>query len=109
MKVRAIKNWIILVLLATYVVLYKLFIFQNYMKYSEFISASFLAVVLALSIIFLGFRKDKTTILGRNVFKVVLFYIILTFFVMYGIGLMVGFLKNAYSRSFLYLQIKIGK
>ena len=101
MKVRAIKNWIILVLLAAYVVLYKLFIFQNYMKYSEFISASFLAIVLALSIIFLGFRKDKTTILGRNVFKVVLFYIILTFFVMYGIGLMVGFLKNAYSRSFM--------
>lgn len=101
MKVRTIKNWIILVLLSAYVVLYKLFIFQNYMKYSEFISASFLALVLTLSIIFLGFRKDKATILSKNVFKVVIFYLILAFFVMYGLGLIVGFLKNAYSRSFL--------
>ena len=101
MKVRTIKSWVILVLLSAYVVLYKLFIFQNYMKYSEFISASFLGIVLALAILFLGFRKDKTTILGKNVFKVVIFYLILTFFVMYGLGLIVGFLKNAYSRSFM--------
>ena len=101
MKVRTIKNWVILILLSAYVVLYKLFIFQNYMKYSEFISASFLGLVLALSIIFLGFRKDKATILGKNVFKVVIFYLILAFFVMYGLGLIVGFLKNAYSRSFI--------
>ena len=101
MKVRTVKSWFILVLLAAYIVLYKLFIFQNYMRYSEFISASFLAVVLALSILFLGFRKDKITILGKNVFKIVIFYIILTFFIMYGIGLIVGFLKNAYSRNFV--------
>ena len=101
MKVRTIKSWIILVLLSAYVVLYKLFIFQNYMTYSEFISASFLGIVLALAIIFLGFRRDKTTILGKNVFKVVIFYLILAFFVMYGLGLIVGFLKNAYSRSFM--------
>lgn len=99
MKVRTIKSWIILILLASYVVLYKLFIFQNYMKYSEFISASFLGIVLALSILFLGFRKDKTTILGKNVFKVVIFYLVLTFFIMYGLGLIVGFLRNAYSRN----------
>ena len=101
MKVRTIKNWIILVLLTVYIVLYKLFIFENYMKYSEFISASFLGVVLALSIIFLGYRKDKTTILGKNIFKVVIFYILLAFFIMYGMGIIVGFLKNAYSRSFI--------
>ena len=101
MKVRTIKSWIILVLLSAYVVLYKLFIFQNYMKYSEFISASFLALVLALAIIFLGFRKDKPTVLSKNVFKVVIFYLILAFFAMYGLGLIVGFLKNAYSRSFI--------
>ena len=101
MKVRTIKNWIILVLLTTYVILYKLFIFENYMKYSEFISVSFLGILLALCVIFLGFRKDRTTILGKNIFKVVIFYIVLAFFVMYGIGLIVGFLKNAYSRSLM--------
>ena len=101
MKVRTIKSWIILVLLCAYIVLYKLFIFQNYMKYSEFISVSFLGVTLALAILFLGFRRDKTTILGKNVFKVVIFYLILAFFAMYGLGLIVGFLKNAYSRNLM--------
>ena len=101
MKARTIKSWVILVLLSAYIILYKLFIFQSYMKYSEFISASFLGITLALAILFLGFRKDKTTILGKNVFKIVIFYLVLTFFVMYGLGLIVGFLKNAYSRSFI--------
>ena len=101
MKVRSIKSSFILLLLASYVVLYKLFIFQNYMKYSEIITASFLVVLLALAIILLGFRKDKTTVLGKNVFRVVLFYIVLTFFIMYGLGLFVGFLKNAYSTNLI--------
>jgi len=96
MKVRTIKNWLILSLLIVYIVLYKFFIFQNYMKYSEFISTSFLAIVLTLSIILLGFRKDKVTILGKNVFKIVLVYIIIAFFVMYGIGSLSGYLKNTY-------------
>ena len=101
MKSRSVKSWLILFLLAAYIIFYKLFIFKNYMEYSEIISSSFLVVLLALSIGFLGFRKDKTTILGKNVFKVVLFYLILTFFVMYGLGLIVGFSKNAYSRDFV--------
>ena len=95
MKVRSIKTGFILFLLTAYIVLYKLFIFQNYMKYSEIITASSLIVILALSIILLGFRRDKTTVLGKNVFRVVLFYVVLAFFIMYGLGLMVGFLKNA--------------
>lgn len=100
MKVRSIKTGFILFLLTAYIVLYKLFIFQNYMKYSEIITASSLIVILALSIILLGFRRDKTTVLGKNVFRVVLFYVVLAFFIMYGLGLMVGFLKNAYSSNF---------
>jgi len=101
MKVRSIKTGFILLLLSAYIVLYKLFIFQNYMKYSEIITASFLAVTLALGILLLGFRRDKTTVLGKNVFRVVLFYLVLAFFVMYGLGLFVGFLKNAYSTNIL--------
>lgn len=101
MKIRSLKNTFVLLLLAAYVVLYKLFIFQNYMKYSEAITASFLVVLLALCIILFGYRKDKTTVLGKNVFRVVIFYLMLAFFVMYGLGIMVGFLRNAYSRSFI--------
>ena len=103
MKTRSIKSWLIIVLLTAYIVLYKFFIFQNYMKYSEIVSASFLMFLLVLSIGLLGFRKDKITILTKNVFKVVLLYLILAFLVMYGLGIFVGFLKNAYSLDALSL------
>ena len=103
MKTRSIKSWLIIVLLTAYIILYKFFIFQNYMKYSEIVSASFLMFLLFLSIGLLGFRKDKITILTKNVFKVVLLYLILAFLVMYGLGIFVGFLKNAYSLDALSL------
>lgn len=101
MKARTIKNLVILLLLSVYVILYKLFIFKKYVELSEFVSASFLVIVLTLGIILLGFRKDKKTILGKNILKVVVFYILLAFFVMYGMGFIVGFLKNVYPRSIL--------
>lgn len=97
MNMRNVKTTIILLLLTAYIVVYKLFIFQNYMKYSEVINVAFLMILLAISIGFLGFRKDKTTVLGKNVFRITLFYLSLSFIVMYGLGLFVGFLKNAYS------------
>lgn len=99
MRIRSLKNGVILALLAAYIVLYKLFIFQNYMKYSEIISASFLVVLLGLAIKLLGFRKDKITVLTKNVFRTVIFYLVLVFFIMYGLGIIVGFLKNAYSMT----------
>ena len=99
MSVRSIKNSILLVALAAYVLLYKLFIFQSYMKYSEIISASFMILLLSLAVLMLGFRRDKSTVLSKNVLRVVIFYLFLVFFIMYGLGIIVGFLKNAYSRS----------
>ena len=99
MNERSLKNAILLVLIAGYTLLYKLFIFQNYMKYSEIISASFVIALLGIAIAFLGFRRDKPTVLSKNVMRVVIFYLFLVFFVMYGLGIIVGFLKNAYSRS----------
>ena len=103
MNERSLKNSILLVLIAGYTLLYKLFIFQNYMKYSEIISASFVIALLGIAIAFLGFRRDKPTVLSKNVMRVVIFYLFLVFFVMYGLGIIVGFLKNAYSRSLFNL------
>ena len=99
MKVRSFKNIFILVLLVAYVFAYKLVIFQSCMKYSEIITASFMVLLFGLGVKFLGFRRDKSTVLSKNVLRVVLFYLVLVFFIMYGLGIIVGFLKNAYSRS----------
>lgn len=99
MSKRSIKNMILIVLFLGYIVFYKLFLFENYMKYSEIVTASFTFLLLALSIGLLGFRKDKPTFLSRNVFKVVLMYVLIAFVAMYGVGFAIGFLKNAYSRT----------
>ena len=97
---RSLKNNILLVALAIYILVYKLFIFNNFMKYSEIINASFLVILFGVAIKFLGFRKNKPTILSRNILKNVIFYLVVTFVVMYALGAVVGFLKNAYSSSF---------
>lgn len=100
---RSIKNSILLTLLVVYVVLYKLIIFNNFMKYSGLITTSFLVVLLGISIKFLGFRKNKPTVMSNNILKNVIFYLIVTFILMYALGSVVGFLTNAYSRSFLVM------
>ena len=56
---RSVKNIILLFLFTAYIIIYKLFIFSNYMKYSEMINVSFLIVLLSISIFFLGFRRCK--------------------------------------------------
>ena len=99
MEKRSIKNIGLMAIFVVYIFLYKLLVFPNFMKYSEMISASFLAIMLGLSIFFLGFRKNKSTILFQNIIKFTLFYVILTGIIIYAVGFAVGFLKNAYSRE----------
>ena len=100
---RSIKNSILLTVLVVYVILYKLIIFNSFMKYSFLITASFLVVLLGISIKFLGFRKNKPTVISNNILKNVIFYLIITFILIYALGAVVGFLKNAYSRSILVM------
>ena len=78
MNKRGIKNTIISIVLIAYIVLYRLVIFPQYMKYSAIITSSFLVVLLALSIWFLGFRRDKPTFDSRNITRNVIFYLFLT-------------------------------
>ncbi|MBQ6497721.1 MAG: signal peptidase I [Bacilli bacterium] len=103
MTKRSIKNIILLFLLVAYIVVYKLFIFNNYMKISEMISVSFLALLLCISIAFLGFRRSKNNYMSQNVSQIVLIYLLITFALMYGLGLFTGFLQNAYSMSAINL------
>lgn len=103
MEKRLVKNSIILLSMVAYIFLFKTVIITYALKYSNFINASFLAILLAVSIFFLGYRKDKSTVLFQNIFKYTAFYVLLTGFAIYGIGFFVGFLKNAYSREFLTL------
>ncbi|MBR1936535.1 MAG: signal peptidase I [Bacilli bacterium] len=100
---RMLKNYLICFLILAYTLVYKFFIFSNFMKYSSLITASFLVVVFGLSIILLGIRKDKIGYMSQNLLRVVVLYLGLAFLIMYGLGFIIGFLRNAYSRSFTTL------
>ena len=97
MKTRVIRSWIILGLLALYIVLYKFFILRSYIVYSNYVSASFIAAILSLSIILLGYVKTKSTDISKKVFKTVMLHIIVAFIIMYGMGLIAGFSMNTHS------------
>ena len=100
MKRRA-YSFILLVIIVIYTFLYKAFLFSHFMKYSEMINASFLMIVLYLSYKMFGMRKNKETFDSERIMKATLLYLLVTFIIMYGLGLRVGFLKNAYSLSAL--------
>ena len=103
MSKRDVKNISLMGLILLYVVLYKTFIFSHFMKYTELINASFMIIVLFLSILFLGFRKNKPNYLNRNIMNVVIIHLLITFLCMYVLGFSVGFLKNAYSLDLIKL------
>lgn len=99
MDKRSFKTSILLIVFLFYTFLYKFLIFPNYMKHSDIITASFFILYLFASIKCLGYRKDKMTILTRNILKVLIFHLLLFFILLYGVGFFVGFLKNSYSRA----------
>ncbi len=98
---RTAKNVTLMGIFILYIVLYKVLIFPNCMKYAEIINASVLLGYVSLAIYWLGIRKYKSTNMSKNIFRITIFYIGLAFVIMYGLGFIVGFLKNAYSRTFI--------
>lgn len=100
MNKKNINNIILISLLFIYVLFYRLVLFNKYLSYSESISASVILFITFIAIVRLGFKKNKTTILKRNVTNLSITIIILFFAISYGIGCVVGFLKNSYSLTF---------
>ena len=107
MSKRGIKNTILLLIFSVYIAIYEYIVFfkntffRKYVEYSEIINVSFLVCFLALAIYFLGYRRYKSSFDSKNITRSVLIYTFLSFVIMYGLGLAVGFLKNAYSRNIL--------
>lgn len=96
-NIKRLKNLTILLLIIFYIIIYRLFIINDLLKYNEFINASVLMVILFLAIIFFGFQKDKYLPLKKQVNITVFIQILLFFSISYVIGFFVGFLRNSYS------------
>ncbi len=94
---RVIKNFVCVSLFIIYIFLYRLFIVTKLLKYTEFITASFMLIMTFIAILFYGYRKDKINPLKKNVYIITIIQILFFFAISYGLGLVVGFLKNSYS------------
>lgn len=97
MNKRKIYSLMLLILLFAYLLINRLFIMKSLLEYSEFISASVLLLLTFMTILLLGYKKSKTTSQKKDIIRTVITRVILFFAISYGIGLLVGFLKNSYS------------
>ena len=94
---RQFKTICILLILLVYIFVYRLFIMTHFLKYTEFINASFLMIILFFTIFLFSYQKDKSTPLKKKVNLITAILIILFFSITYLVGMFVGFLKNSYS------------
>ena len=97
MSKRKLSNCLVVFLLLAYVVIYKAYLFDTYTKIIDCLSASFLLILVFVSILTLGYRKDKRNLIKSSISKIVLYTIIVFFCVIYALGIKTGFLTNAYS------------
>lgn len=94
---RNLFNFFLLLLPIVYIFIYKFFLLSNVLKYSEFISSAFMILLVFLTGLCLGFRKNKENIFKKNIRVFIITAIILYFSLTYCSGLLLGFLKNSYS------------
>ena len=94
---RKTKNVLLLVPLVIYVILYQVLLLKDFLRYSEFISAAVIIVLLFASIMAFGWQKDKKTFLGTELTKLTAILVAIYFVLSYGSGLLIGFLRNSYS------------
>lgn len=94
---RELNNCILFIVVFIYIFFYKFFIFKYISAYSETITAGFLIILLSSLFLIYGYRKDKRTKLKDDILKNTLFFVMITFVIMYLLGFFSGFLKNAYS------------
>ena len=94
---RKTKNIILMAMIAIFIVIYRLFIYKKALSLSDGICTSFSIILLSVSYLFLGFRKQINNILTKDFVRVVITCVLLYFIGIYGVGLVVGFLTNSYS------------
>lgn len=97
MNKRKASNILIILLFVVYIVAYKLYLFDKFLPMIDSVSTSFLLIVTFISVLLLGFRKDKNSVLKKSILKVVFYTLIAFFCIIYLLGLKTGFLRNGYS------------
>ena len=97
------KSVVLCLILIIYTIIYQTYILKNLLKYSESLSASLILIIMFLSILLFGFRKDKINRLKKLILYKTIIMVIAYFLITYICGFMIGFNKNVYSTSPLLL------
>lgn len=69
----------------------------NYLRYSESMSAVFMLIITYIAYLLLGYKVNKKTNVKNSVLFITMMVVVIYFTLTYGMGLLVGFLKNSYS------------
>lgn len=99
MSKRDLKNLLLIVLLTTFIIIYKLIIIPEYLQYEGIIVSIFMIITSFLSIILLGYRHEKNSSKRKEIKYIIVYETIACFLIMYGLGFILGFQNNAYSMN----------
>lgn len=97
MTKRKFNNVFILVIFAVYVAYYRLFLSRVESSIGEFINLASIIVIAFISILLLGFRRDRLTTIKKAILSTILSEILLFIAISYGLGFVTGYLQNSYS------------
>lgn len=97
------KSIILSIILVIFTIIYQTFILKHLLKYSESLSASMILIVMFLSILLFGYRKDNTNRLKKLVLYKTIIIVIIYFLITYICGFIMGFNKNVYSTDLLLI------
>ena len=97
------KSVILGLILIIYTIVYQTYILKNLLKYSESLSASLILIIMFLSILLFGYRKDNPNRLKKLILYKTIIIVIAYFLIIYLCGLSMGFNRNVYSTSPLLL------
>ena len=96
---RKASNIIVFTLLFLSIILYRVLLIKSVLKYADIILASILLIITSIAVLTLGFKKNKNTYIKNSILTITIALIIFYFAITYAIGIVTGFLKNAYSLS----------
>lgn len=94
---RKYSNLIIILAFACYLAYYKLILSNSTNSIVDFLNTGVMVVLAFISIVLLGFRKDKMTSVKKNILGMTISEVLIFFAVSYGLGIVTGFLKNSYA------------
>lgn len=95
-KQRNVKNVILCCMIFVYILVY-LLVYPKFLNLAEGITSAFSVCLFSLSIYFLGYRHLYKNELKSLFFKTTIMIVLGYFLLIYGLGLVVGFLRNSYT------------